>query len=321
MRTIDTKKDAETEVLRLPDETHVSRVHLRTANLSRVLDFYQRVIGFKVLARRPSEAALSATLRAPALLDFTEDRNAAPRRNRTTGLYHFAIRYPTRRDLANALRRIIAADHPIEGGSDHDFGCSIYLKDLDGNGVELYFDLPRSEWPIRNGLIVPQKNEPLDLDNFLGAAEADPIPAHAAAGTDIGHLNLHVADLAEGERFFSDFLGFEVTAHIGPNGRFLAAGGYHHHVAINTWAGGTPAPENSVGLISYRFEVPDGRVLANLSDRAGLFGYEARMAQDILQVRDPNGHWLEVELAPKTPPVVDYLRKQGAGPLLQAQNA
>jgi catechol 2,3-dioxygenase len=295
MKTTVLQKLSGPEVFRLSDETYISRVHLRTPDLRRALDFYQRVIGFKVLERSKDEASVSATGSPPGFLAFTEDRNAAPRRPRTTGLYHFAIRYPTRRDLANALRRIIAADHPIDGGSDHDFGYSIYLQDLDGNGVELYFDLPRSEWPIRNGLIVVHKNEPLDFDNLLGVAASDSVPAHAAAGTDIGHLNLHVADLAEGEKFFRDFLGLEITAHLGPNGRFLAAGGYHHHVAINTWAGKNPAPENSVGLISYRFAVPDVRVLSELRERADRFGYGAQMAGDVLQILDPNGHWLEVE--------------------------
>lgn len=241
MKTMESQKLARPESFRLPDETHVNRVHLRTPDLARALDFYQRVIGFKVVERSKDEASLSATGRPPGFLAFTENRNAAPRRKRTTGLYHFAIRYPTRRDLADALRRII-----------------------------------------------------------LGATDGATIPAHAAAGTDIGHLNLHVADLAEGEKFFRDFLGLEITAHLGPNGRFLAAGGYHHHVAINMWAGKTPAPKNSVGLISYRFAVPDVRAVAELKERADRFRYETQTAGDVLQIRDPNGHWLELESAPKT---------------------
>lgn len=284
---------------RLPAETHVSRVHLRTALLDRALEFYYRVIGFKLIERSKSQAALSATGRVPALLVFTEEPNAATRPQRATGLYHFAIRYPTRRDLAQAVLRLSAADHPIAGASDHDFGHSIYLNDPDGNGIELYFDRPRSEWPARpNGLIAVTGQKPLDFDDLLATVECEATPAHAADGTDIGHINLHVADLAEAETFFHDFLGFEVTAHIGPNSRFLAAGGYHHHVAINTWAGKTPAPANSVGLISYRLEVPNGETLADLKQRAALFSYEARMTGDVLQVRDPNGHWLELELTP-----------------------
>ena len=285
----------------LPDETHLSQVHLRTRSLVRALEFYQRVIGLQVIERSPVKVTLSATGSAPAILILTEDPNAVPRPQRATGLYHLAIRYPTRRDLAHAFARLVQADYRISGGSDHPFGYSIYLDDPDGNGVELYFDLPRSQWPARrNGLIVLAGNAPLDFDQLLASVDGDAVPAYAAAGTDMGHINLHVPDLAAAETFYRDFLGFEVTAHIGPGGRFLAAGGYHHHIAINNWAGKTPAPKTAVGLISYRLAVPNGETLAVLEDRARLLGNEVRMADNILQIRDPNGNWLELEAVTHT---------------------
>jgi catechol 2,3-dioxygenase len=285
---------------RLPDATHLSHVHLRTGNLARALEFYQAVIGLQVIDRSPVTATLSATGSAPAILILTEDPNSVPRPQRTTGLYHLAIRYPTRRDLAHALVRLVQASYPISGGSDHPFGCSIYLDDPDGNGVELYFDLPRSQWPARrNGLIVLAGNAPLDFDRLLASVDGDAVPAHTAAGTDMGHINLNVPDLAAAEKFYRDFLGFEITARIGPGGRFLATGGYHHNIAINTWAGKTPAPKNAVELISYRLAAPNSETLAKLEERARLFGHEVRMAGDVVQIRDPNGHWLELELAPQ----------------------
>lgn len=280
----------------LPGETHLSHVHLRTGNLERALNFYQRDIRLQVVGRSPTTISLSATGNAPAILILTEAPNAARRPQRATGLYHLAIRYPTRRDLAHALVRLVQANWSVSGGSDHPFGTSIYLNDADGNGVELYFDLPRSQWPARrNGLIVLGGNEPLDFERLLASVDGDEVPARAAAGTDMGHINLHVPDLAEAERFYANFLGFEITAHIGPQGRFLATGGYHHQIAINTWAGKTPALGNTVGLISYRLAVPKVETLAIVEDRARLFGYEARMADDVLQIRDPNGHWLELD--------------------------
>lgn len=285
----------------LPDETHLSHVHLRTGNLARALEFYQTAIGLQVIDRNPVTVTLSATGSAPAILILTEDPNAVRHPQRATGLYHLAIRYPTRRDLAHALMRLVQANYSVSGGSDHPFGYSIYLDDADGNGVEFYFDWPRSQWPARrNGLIVLAGNAPLDFDRLLATVEEEELPAHAAVGTDMGHINLHVPDLAAAERFYRDFLGFEVTAHIGPGGRFLAAGGYHHHIAINNWAGKTPAPKNAVGLISYRLAVPDMQVLANLEERAWLLGHEARLADDVLQIRDPNGNWLEFEAVAKT---------------------
>ena len=291
--------------VQLPEATHVSRVQLRTPRLARALDFYQRVIGFQVVDRGESEASLSATGRPPTLLVLTEYKHAAPRPRRATGLYHFAIRFPTRRDLAHAVLRLFAASYPTEGGSDHGMAESIHLKDPDGNGVELYADRPRDEWPTRNGelqLIMRL----LDLDSLLATADEDSISAHAPARTDIGHINLHVANLAEAEEFFHDFLGLEVTARIERSATFLATGGYHHHIAVNTWGGKMHPPENSVGLISYRLAVPNSETLVNLEARARYFGYEARTADGVLQVRDPNGCWLEVEFTPKSRAAMNF---------------
>jgi catechol 2,3-dioxygenase len=177
-------------------------------------------------------------------------------------------------------------------------GESIHVIDPDGNGVELYYDRPRSDWPRRNGRI-QLIAEPIDYDGLLATAKGDSIPAHVAEQTDIGHINLHVAELSEAERFFHDFLGFEVMARIPSSATFLAAGGYHHHVAVNTWAGKNPAPANSVGLISYRLVVPSAEVMTRLQDGAKPFGYDARTAKNLLQIRDPNGHLLELELQPE----------------------
>jgi len=281
-------------VLRLPDETHVGRVHLRTASLARALDFYQRVIRLKLRERAESGASLSAIGGHPALLILTEDQNAASRPQRATGLYHLAIRFPTRRDLAHALRRLVAAEYPIMGACDHLIGASLHLNDSDGNGVELYYDRPRSQWPMRNGRF-QMVTQPHDVGGLLATTNGESIPANVPPQTDIGHLNLHVADLKEAETFFHDFLGLDVMAHIGNTATFLAAGGYHHHVAVNTWAGRTPAPKDSIGLISYGLAVPHDQTLADLKERAPLFGYEVRTAGDVLQVRDPNGHWLELD--------------------------
>jgi len=137
--------------LQLPDETRVGSVHLRTPSLTRTLDFYQRVLGFKVIERGESEASLSSAGQTPALLVFTGDPMAAPRPQRSTGLYHFAVHYPARRDLADAFRRIVATENPISGAADHGVAESIHLNDADGNGVELYYDRPRSQWPMRQG--------------------------------------------------------------------------------------------------------------------------------------------------------------------------
>src|SRR5262249_4700510 len=155
----------------LPDQTRLSQVHLRTSRLERALEFYSGVLGLTGSRRSESELAFTATPTGAALLVFSEDRNASARLARSIGLYHFALRYPTRSDLAQAYGRLIKAGYPIDGGSDHGVSEAIYLTDSDGNGVELYADRPRSQWRQQNGQL-EMMTAPLDLDNLLTAIPA-----------------------------------------------------------------------------------------------------------------------------------------------------
>ncbi len=311
----------------LPDQIRISQVHLRTARLERALGFYSEVLGLKAIGGLGSQALLSlgaprsdaggdagapspagaparqvifsAGAEGPGLLVFTEDRNAPRRPPRSTGLYHFALRYPRRQDLAHAYRRLLDSGYPVAGTSDHGVSEAIYLSDPDGNGVELYVDRPRAEWPWRNGQIA-MVTSALDLEDLLALAADESATAGPSPQTDIGHIHLHVADLAAAERFYSDFLGLFVTQRSYPGALFFAAGGYHHHIGVNVWAGKVAPPPNSVGLISYRFEAPVAEILYCLGHRAPLLGYETRTAPGsqgapILQIRDPNGSWLEIQ--------------------------
>ncbi len=281
----------------LPPQTRISRVHLRTGALEKQLEFYSGVLGFKNRDRRGSVASLSTGGEAPPLLVLTEDAEAVPLPARATGLYHFAIRYPSRRELAMAVLRLARHNYPIEGASDHLVSEAIYLCDPDSNGVELYADRPRSEWVWRDGQIEMQTLR-LDLDNLLSTAKGQPENSGPPPQTDVGHIHLHVADLAEAERFYHDLLGLAVMQRSYPGALFFAAGGYHHHVAANTWAGKTKAPENSVGLISYRLAAPGMKNVEAARDNATRAGYEAMIEsesnQTLLRIRDPNGNWVEI---------------------------
>lgn len=285
----------------LPDKIRISRVHLRTANLERALEFYTGVLGLKTLYQAGPEAVLSAA-EGPGLLALTEDRNATLRPPKSIGLYHFALRYPERRGLAQAFQRLLRNDYPVTGASDHTVSEAIYLSDPDSHGVELYADRPRAQWRWHNGHIA-MSTKTLDLENLLAVAGLETGAHESPPRVDIGHIHLHVADLAEAERFYSGFLGLDVTQRSYPGALFLAAGGYHHHIGVNTWAGKSAPPANSAGLISYRLEIPVAEILYCLGHRAPLLGYETRTAPNgeghqILQVRDPNGAWLEVQASP-----------------------
>jgi len=280
----------------LPDQTRVSQVHLRVARLQPTLDFYARALGLHASQASETQAVLSAEPTEPGLVVLSEHRNAAPRPPRSTGLFHLALRYQTRRDLAQAYQRLVDQDYPIAGASDHGVSEAIYLGDPEGNGIELYADRPRAQWRWKQGQVV-MVTEALDLEHLAAfAAEGEAKPP---GPVDLGHIHLQVADLAQAEQFYSDFLGLAVTQRTYPGALFFAAGGYHHHIAANTWAGKTAPPVNSVGLVSYRIEVPVAEILYCLSHRAPLLGYESRTdGKSLLQIRDPNGTWLEVHSVP-----------------------
>src|SRR6185436_11227800 len=160
----------------LPEQTRISQVHLRTARLESAVAFYTDVLALKLLHAAGSQAILSATGEEPGLLVLTEDVNAPPRPPRSNGLYHFAIRYPTRQDLAHAYYRLVRSYYPVAGASDHGVSEAIYLSDPDGNGVELYVDRPRSQWIWRNGQVA-MTTEPLDFDSLLASTEGQSAPS------------------------------------------------------------------------------------------------------------------------------------------------
>jgi catechol 2,3-dioxygenase len=285
----------------LPDETRIGEVHLRTRDLERALSFYCDVLGLKIVKQKSLEASLSPTGLAPVIIVLSEDSHATARVPRAIGLYHFAIRYPSRRALAVALQRLTRCKYPIEGASDHIVSEAIYLSDPEGNGVELYVDRPRNQWIWRQGQVGMATNT-LDIENLLATAGSSTKLAPPPPEADIGHIHLHVADLGEAERFYNDFLGLAITQRSYPGALFFSAGGYHHHVAVNTWAGQAKPPENSVGLISYQLVVPVRELLYCLGHRAPLAGYEVDSEagsshQHLLRIRDPNGTWLEVVYA------------------------
>jgi catechol 2,3-dioxygenase len=279
----------------LPDETHIDQVRLRARKRNDVLGFYRDLIGLQIVQGVGSDIALSSNGRAPGMIALDEDASAIPHALGANGLYHLAIRYPSKEALARACHHLLKSGYPLEGASDHGVSEAIYLSDPEGNGVELYTDRPRSQWVWRNGQVA-MRTEPLDLKGLVAAAKEAPAGAPGSPDVDMGHIHLHVSDLAEAERFYHEFLGFAVTQRSYPGALFFSAGGYHHHIATNTWGSPAPAPVNSTGLVSYRIVVPMPEILYCLKNRAPLFGYETEaVGPDLMRLRDPNGNWLEVQ--------------------------
>jgi catechol 2,3-dioxygenase len=267
--------------------THIGAAALTVASLERSLAFYQEALGFRLQRREGGEAALGAG--GPDLLRLTEQPGARPARG-VTGLYHFAVLVPSRRDLARSLRRLAELRVPLQGASDHAVSEALYLADPDGNGIEIYRDRPRAEWP-RAGHEVRMTVEPLDLDGVLGDLAVDEEPWDGLRpATTIGHMHLHVADIGAARRFYVELLGFELMQSFGGQADFVAAGGYHHHLGYNIWAGrGAPPPApDMAGLRWFEVLLPDQQALDALLERVRAADLPLEQTAGGVVVRDPS---------------------------------
>ena len=288
---------------RLPDVTRVRQVRLQVSDLANAIIFYRGLLGFREIYRNEATVALSATGQPPSQIVLVERAGARPKPPGTTGLYHVAIRYPTRHALARAFRRLLAHDWPFQGAADHLVSEALYLADPDGNGLELYVDRPRDQWPERDGKIA-MATDPLDVESLLATAGEDsPAWPGLHPGTEIGHVHLQVSDLSRAEAFYHDLLGLDVTQRSYPGTLFLSAGGYHHHLAVNVWAGiGAPTPpRDAVGLRSFALALADGDAWHSLLERIRGAGVEVEERSDngrarAAQVRDPDGIGVELIL-------------------------
>jgi catechol 2,3-dioxygenase len=249
----------------LADATRLGGVELTVTDLDRSLAFYTGVIGLSVRERDERFAALGAG--GEDLVTLRVDPSAQ-RAGRDAGLYHYALLFPRREELARVARRVAESRTRIDGASDHGTHEAIYLPDPDGIGIELAADRPPEQWPdVRGGDLFTGGPQPLDLSAlFATIGDEQPSPL-AAAGLRMGHIHLHVGELDRATTFYRDGLGFEVMATL-PTAVFVAAGGYHHHVAYNVWrgAGVGPAPANVVGLRHWTL------ITANAAERDAVRG-------------------------------------------------
>ncbi|HEV2405643.1 MAG TPA: VOC family protein, partial [Ktedonobacterales bacterium] len=245
------------------------------------------ILGFLVTEHADGSVALSPAGASAPILTLTALAGARSKPPRTTGLYHVAILLPTRLDLGRTLRRLVESDYPLQGASDHLVSEALYLADPDGNGLEIYRDRPREQWP-RVGDQIAMDTLPLDLRALMREAIADGQEwTGVAPGTRIGHVHLQVADLDRAVSFYRDTLGFDLMARMGNSAAFLSAGGYHHHIGLNTWgtAGAPQAPADAVGLRSFDILLPARTDLEALAGRLT----DATTDDDTVETRDPSG--------------------------------
>jgi catechol 2,3-dioxygenase len=281
------------EVVPIPSETTIGAVVLTVRRLEPAREFYERVVGLRTLASEPGVARLGSE-GGPALVELVGDPDAPPRPSGATGLFHQAFLVPERVDLASALRRVVDAGWRLSGASDHLVSEALYLDDPEGNGIEIYWDRARETWQADERGI-RMATLPLDLralveEELRGGDGA--VPAEVTQGTRIGHVHLNVADLAEAEAFYVGVLGFEVTVRGYPGALFVSAGGYHHHIGLNTWLGegAPPSPPGSAGLREFEVVLPDRLGVEEVGERLISAGEEVERSGGEIAARDPSGN-------------------------------
>jgi catechol 2,3-dioxygenase len=239
---------------RLPDRTRVGAVHLQIADLNRSVDYYTTLLGLHPL-ERSSEAAVLGVPDTPHPLVYLHARigsRPVPRGGRY-GLYHFAILLPDRAALGRFAAHLSGRQVRV-GMADHLVSEALYLTDPDGLGIEVYTDRPRSGWRVRDRELA-MATDPLDVQNLIAAGAGEPWNG-VPPGATMGHMHLHVGRLDEAEAFYHSALGFDKTVWSYPGALFMSAGGYHHHLAVNTWSAGPAAGEDQARLLEWELLVP-----------------------------------------------------------------
>ncbi|MFD0588968.1 VOC family protein [Paenibacillus sp. GCM10027627] len=276
---------------KLHPATRLGEVKLKISDLKRSLAFYEEVVGFKVKSQSGNTAELTADGGTVLLvLEEVPDAYIVPQRT-FSGLYHFAILVPTRKDLGLSLRRLMDKGISI-GQADHLVSEALYISDPDGNGIEIYRDRPREEWEYDTQGFVKMSTDPIDWDGLLTEAAGSQWQGLAPA-TVIGHVHLHVSDLHKSKHFYCDALGFDVEADWKKQmgALFIGAGRYHHHIGLNIWAGpgAPPIPANGTGLDYFTIVLAGEEELEKTVQGAVGAGVSAERSGGDWWLKDPNG--------------------------------
>jgi len=280
-----TKSATTTSQPTLPDGLRLGPVSLTVTDLDRSIPFYESAIGLQLARRDGAEAALGAG--GEDLLVLVEEPDAR-RAGRHAGLYHFALLQPSRLELGRAARRLIATETPVSGASDHKISEAIYLPDPDGNGIELAADRARERWGDLGDPTALGGPEPLDMQGLMAMVDGEEVHERAAEDLKVGHVHLHVGSVEDALGFWRDLVGFEVMTRF-PSAAFIAAGGYHHHLGLNTWRGEgvPPMPSGVVGMRHWTIVLDTPAEVAEVRERLAAAGAPTEELSDGFLTRDP----------------------------------
>jgi len=278
-------------------QTSLGTVKLNISNLARSITFYEKIIGLKVLSQTEHTAKMTVD-GTTVLLELVQvdDPYTGTKRGHT-GLYHFAILLPNRKELSKILRHLIANQIAI-GQADHLVSEALYLSDPDQNGIEIYRDRPRSEWEYSENGMVKMASDPIDWESLLAESEDEPFLGLSEQSI-IGHIHLHVSSLEKAKDYYVDVLGFTLESDWSMNGAlFVGAGGYHHHIGLNIWngRGGSPLPSNATGIHYFTICISSAEQLEQIAGRIEEAEYLVERVVHSLYTVDPFGISIQFKL-------------------------
>jgi catechol 2,3-dioxygenase len=269
-------------MIKIPDNTKIQSIDLIVKNLDETLNFYNNLIGFNIVELNDKNAYLSANGRKPYLIGLHENPQAKYPAKESTGLFHIAVKFPNRKELAKVFLRLFENKVKFQGFSDHIVSEAVYLADPDGSGIELYTDKPDDTWNWRLGQ-VEMNTLPLNLQVLTNALSDDDLKSDTIhPETEIGHIHLKVSDLLKAEKFYSRLLGFRITNSAFSGALFLSAGKYHHRIGVNVWStkNSIPPPENTLGLMNFTINIPDENYLNSITEMTKTAGIESGKSSD-----------------------------------------
>ena len=277
--------------------TKIGSLSLTVANLDNQIEFYTKALGFKLHWRDGNKAGLGSG--GADLLLLTEQPNLKKYRG-VTGLYHVAYVFPNRHELAIAVARLFAIKYP-NSPTDHIMTKTTYLDDLEGNGIELYCESPEDgSWTFKDGIFESYRTdgswsdgrEALDLNElFSHIKEGDKLDAQVPSEMSIGHVHLHVQDVDKAVDFYHGVIGFDIMGVAETfQAAFVSAGGYHHHIGLNTWQGkgAPPPPPDAVGLRYFTIELPGQKAYDEVVARVDAAGIPSNQTKAGLLIQNPS---------------------------------
>ncbi len=280
------------QIEKIDPKTEIGSVRLAVKDLSGMRNFYREIIGLRIFNQDQDSVTLGVG--DLPLVELISNPEGISHPN-STGLFHIAILLPNRQELGRWLKHLISTGYPLDGVGDHLVSEALYLSDPEGNGIEIYRDRPKETWQYIDGQI-QMDTKSVDLESLLGEASPEMFSG-LPDGTKIGHIHLQVNSVAKTAAFYQDVLGFDLIAKL-PGAGFLSAGGYHHHIGMNTWRsmGGGIAPADSLGLVDYQIVLPSSLSQESIVNKLSSHQIEFSQQNGTLRVQDPAGIWIEFVL-------------------------